>query len=364
MDPGSDRCVPRTVLVTVFNVAEWSGLLENVWHSCQGMRARGWSVTVACRDGDFANRLRGAGFEVHVVNWDDWRPSAEVLSQTNWEVIHTHPFASRELGVRVAENTGARLVSTFHGNYLDAVSTWAPKADALIAVSRSHAEMLLGVGEVDPVQVHVVPNGVSADTFELQPMQFKEKTMGGNGIVAIASRLDPDKADLIECTRSVVAALRTKPEIKWRVLLLGAGRSAEGFLEELTPSGSVDNVTFEHVGHVESERVKDVLHGAVLAIASGRGAQQSLAVGTPVVAFGSQGVYGLQHGENLRLGVWGNFGGFPLGDREASEITTDVSRLLGDQDLYAKSQLIGRRVTRNLFHQDRADEMLHAIYSL
>src|SRR3546814_1557005 len=84
------------------------------------------------------------------------------------------------------------------------------------------------------------------------------------------------------------------------------------------------------------------MRDAVLTVASGRGAMQSLAVGTPTVAFGSQGVYGLQRGQNLRIGLWGNFGGHPLGGMAVSDVTADTAARLRSEGHTSELQSLMR----------------------
>jgi hypothetical protein len=117
------------VLVTMFNVAPWGGLHENVWYSARGMKRHGWDVTVACRGGQLVEKLTADGIAVHVIDdWDDWHGDAEKLADEHWDVVHSHPFQSRELALRVAEITPAKLVSTFHGHNRDLVYRWADRA--------------------------------------------------------------------------------------------------------------------------------------------------------------------------------------------------------------------------------------------
>lgn len=356
------------VLVTMFNVAPWGGLHENVWYSCRGIQQRGAEVTVACRDGELVERLRADGIDVHVVkDWDDWQWDAEELAAEPWDIVHSHPFRSRELGVRVADLTSAKLISTFHGNNRDVVYRWGQRASSLVAVSRAHAEMLTATPGVAGHKVFVVPNAVRDEVFAVPPLPWGEKVASGEAKVTIASRLDADKHALLECVDHLTDALIADPNgLRWHVEIAGAG-GASGQVQEFIAAQSAKSprIRFEGLGWVPSESIPTLLRGSVFAVASGRGAAQSLAVGTPVVAFGSQGIYGLQVGVNLQYGLWGNFGGFPLGEeRPFTAIRPDISALLADEARYREAQEAGRAVASSHLRQSDADRVLAGIYRL
>lgn len=354
------RATQGRALVTMFNVAPWGGLHENVLYSSTGLQSRGWEITVACRPGPLVDLLQAAGVAVHLVDWDDWRRSVPELTAVSWDVVHTHPFASRELGLLVSKETGARLVSTFHGYYQDALASWATRADSLIAVSRAHARMLENTENVDPSKVQVVPNALPSETFELRPLPLEEKIDVFGPTVLVASRLDPDKRALVGSTIELIEAI-TPIVPDWTVKVLGQGKS-EREIRELLLGRRSGRIRVEFLGQVAHGDVKHHLHRSIFAVASGRGASQSLAVGTPVVAFGSQGHYGMQVGRNLQLGIWGNFGGYPLDDKQVTSVAQDARDLLTQPSRYESAQLIGRAVVRRLFRQEDADDVLEAAY--
>lgn len=352
-----------TTLVTMFNIAAWGGLHENVWYSCTGLAARGWDVTVACRAGQLVDRLRADGIGVHVVeNWQDTVRDADELGRRRWDVVHSHPFLSRELALEVARRAGAPLVATFHGNYDDKLASWRQHASALVAVSRAHAAMLASIEGFDVDRVVVLPNAVRDVVLEEPAPSAATKLAGAAVRVVVASRLDRDKRSLLDCVEAVTDVARDTPGRPWVVEVLGDGGhrgDLSTFLDEQAAKAPHLQLQFE--GWVDSEEVPRRLRSATFAVASGRGAAQALAVGTPVVAFGSQGVYGLQHGSNLDNGLWGNFGGFPLTERASTDLRSDLARLLGDEDFYGRVQAAGRIAVRAQLLQSDCDDRLDTL---
>lgn len=348
----------------MFNIAAWGGLHENVWYSCSGLKERGWDVTVACRDGRLPEKLRSDGIGVHVVDdWENLRPTVLELAQRRWDVIHSHPFASRKLALKVARRTGAPVVSTFHGKNLDDVGAWHGRTRGLVAVSRAHAAMLAAVPGVGADRVVVLPNAVRDGLLD-DPVPSAADKLGTDEVrVVVASRLDRDKHALLDCIDAITDVARDRPDRRWVVQVLGDGGTRgdlSSFLDDLVRKAPHIDLQFQ--GWVDSDEVPARLRDATLAVASGRGAVQSLAVGTPVVAFGSQGVYGLQHGTNLDNGLWGNFGGYPLGERASTDVRSDVTRLLADDDFYARTQAAGRIAVRTHLLQSQSDDRLDALY--
>ena len=350
----------------MFNIAPWGGLHENVLYSCLGLKRRGWDITVACKSGPLVQRLVDEGIDVHVVgDWTDWANDAKVLARRRWDVVHSHPFASRLLALWVAGTTGAPLISTFHGMYLDGVSTWADRVTTFMAVSPAHAQMLIDTEAIDPSRMVVVPNGVRDELLTKPMKSLNDKTTGGLARVVVASRIDNDKSiPLFKCIDAICDALShivNGPD--WTIQLAGSGSALAQTTDFLRQQANkAANIRFEALGWVDSERVPDLMRGAVLSVASGRGAAQSLAVGTPAVSFGSKGVYGLQHGQNLALGLWANFGEYPLEDGRITPIAPDISVLLSGASNYTRVQTEGRDAVRTRLLQSDADRALSQIY--
>jgi glycosyltransferase involved in cell wall biosynthesis len=254
-------------------------------------------------------------------------------------------------------------VSTFHGRNVDDLGSWADAPRALVAVSRSHAEMLSSEAGISPDRITVVPNAVRDGLLDLDMRGFADRVEDGVARVVVASRLDADKRGLLECVDAITEVASSRDQWRWVVQVLGGGVARDEMAEYLdAQTVNAGHIEVEHLGWINSESVPDLLRGAAVAVASGRGAAQSLAVGTPVVAFGSQGVYGLQYGTNLDNGLWGNFGGHPLGDRPTGDIAREVAHVIDDVSVYARVQAAGRVAVKSCLLQSDADDRLDRLY--
>ncbi|UTM47558.1 glycosyltransferase family 4 protein [Glutamicibacter mysorens] len=341
----------KTILVTVFARAAWGGLHENVLDETLTLLRAGFRVTVACSESRLAKRLRLIGCRVVGVDWDNPEESFDsVMKSGPYSIVHSHPFLSRELGIRVAKAIGIPIFVTMHGNYLDYANSWAEQVDHIICVSEAHRDQLLAkVPGLSPWNVSVISNGISDDKFQSRLVPLQEKLQAGEVEIVVASRLDGDKGPIIETVLDVVNEVGANlPALQTKITVVGEGAASGKFREQFASSG----VDVDFLGWRVSERVGPLLRRAALSIAPGRAAAQSLAVGTPTVAVGSQGLAGLQTGVNLQKGWWSNFGGYPV----PAELNGDeVTRILADPYQYAKTQVEGREFMRSRAQQSLVD---------
>ncbi|MNW26737.1 hypothetical protein D3C74_35140 [compost metagenome] len=329
----------KRILITVFARASWGGLHEHVLDEARALVRAGFTVYVVCAESRLAIRLRALGVCVITVDWEDMN-SAEVrvLESVSYiDLIHAHPFNSRDLGLRLASAFSSPIIVTLHGNYLDYANSWAAKVDHVVFVSDALRDNFLSkVAGVAGSKTTVIPNGVNNSIFQRQPLSLLEKTNNESIRVVVASRLDADKAHVVRSTASVAQQVRSVfPESRVIVEVLGEGSLSDDVIKELT----CEDVEVRFLGWRLSENVYKYLRRAVIAVCPGRSAAQSLAVGTPVFAVGSQGPTGLQVDKKLLTGLWSNFGGYPV---EFYEDACSIPALLTDRESYRRAQALGR----------------------
>lgn len=335
------------LLTLVTYQAEWGGLHENVAYAVRASIRAGHTIDVVCPPSRLTDHLLALGAGVI-----DLLPSATseelepVLRERSYDLIHAHPFRSREIGLQLASAWDTPFMATFHGAYLDAVSTWHERAALIAAVSPAVAENLVERGGVAAHKIAVIRNGVEDDLFERPITPLTERLRQGRADIVVLARMDKDKQSLVESVVPTALMLAEEfPQLEWRLRIVGSGSAVGDFREHLRERLEVaPNISTDWMGWVNSHETSRVLSRAVLAFASGRGAAQALALGTPVVAAGSQGVVGLQEGENLQLGYWGNFGGQrSLTPPHNTEIAKRVMELLRDPKAWHAKSVRGRQ---------------------
>lgn len=108
------------ILICVFFRAPFGGLHANVFSTARHCVRRGHSVTIVCREGPFREQLADAGIHSIATDYSSIRESVQsVLAQSNrpYDIIHAHPFASRQLALELARELAIPLIMTYHGMY-------------------------------------------------------------------------------------------------------------------------------------------------------------------------------------------------------------------------------------------------------
>ncbi|RPF26358.1 glycosyltransferase family 4 protein [Georgenia muralis] len=347
------------VLLPAFTVADWGGLHENVIHAAQALIARDHPVTLVVREGKIAEVGRQIGAEVVVVDWEDWREVANDLARRRrHDLVFAQPFKSREFGLHVAERLGAPLVVMFHGYAHDQAFLWERRAERILVTAESLAHFLVQYCKISEEKVWVVPNGVPEVCFTFDQHSLDEKLRAGRGDVVLASRLAHDKRRQFEILQEIAPALEsTRPDVRWGVSIYGDGPD-RGFAEDrMAEAVAGTNVQVTFRGWIDSHDVPEIMSRAVLSVGAGRGAMQSLAVGTPCVAAGAREMVGLQHGHDLEAGMLSNFGDYAIGGYQPSPVRSSVAALL-DPVRYAEVQKEGRARVYGSLRQTRIDSLL------
>lgn len=355
----------KRILLPAFTVAEWGGLHENVIHAARALITRGHTVTLAVREGKIAEVGRRIGAEVVVVDWQDWRATADhVAGLRRHDLVFAQPFKSREFGLRVAEKTGVPFFVMFHGYAHDQVYLWEHRAQRILVTARSLADFLVQYCKIPEQKLWVVPNGVPAVCFEMDRFPLEDKLRGGRGEVVLASRLAHDKRRQFEIVAEIAPALNeARPDVNWEISVYGDGPDRQFAEERLAAAVAGTTVKVGFRGWIDSHDVPAIMNRAVMTIGAGRGAMQSLAVGTPCVAAGARETVGLQSGVDLDAGVLSNFGDYAIGGYQSAPIQAAVSELL-EPRRYSAVQAEGHARVESSLRQEMIDELIIAALGL
>lgn len=352
------------VLIPAYTVAEWGGLHEYVVGAAATLLERGHDVTLVLQDGLVADKGEETGAQVIRVDWADWTEVArEVRNGPRYDLIFAQPFQSRKFALFVNEVMKTKVVAMFHGFHHDFVYTWQHLVDGFLVTTEQIGDLLVDLCRIEPARVRVAPNGVDMDRFEYPLLGLEEKIVDGHGSIVMASRIDKDKRSQVTALKQLISGLSHQAGgIRWDVKILGDGPE-RGRVERELGNFIVDhpNVTVEMCGWVPPDTVPVLLNRAVFSVSAGRGAMQSLAVGTPCLAAGARGIAGLQVGANLDVGVWSNFADYPIVGCDIADLETDLARVL-IPEAYAAAQVEGRsRILADRSHRSTADMMVKAL---
>ncbi|RTR05137.1 glycosyltransferase family 4 protein [Halomonas nitroreducens] len=358
------------LLIPVFFNAPHGGLHENVRATVQFMLSRRHRVTVVCRPGPFAEQLRecGAGVietDYQVGAFADAFSAIQTLHEKQpFDLVHAHPFASRQLGVMVSRILGLPCMVTMHGQYPDALPSQIDHLDAVFTVSEGIRHYLLTEGGVEhPEKLHVVPNTPDAKLFKAVRVEPVPET-AGKVVVSLVTRLDQDKAFILEVFYQAVAhaAEHYPGRFHWQVV--GQGTLQEAFAERVEALRGENSVSY--TGWLHGEALRDAYCQSDAVIAPGRCTLESMSCGIPTIALGSKGYNGLVDGETWQQGVFSNFGG--VGEKhegyQQGAVERDLDRLMRSRAERRRLGRFGRQVVRQCFNELEMNRRLLGCYRL
>ena len=352
------------ILIPAYTVAEWGGLHEYVIGAAATLLDRGHDVTLVLQDGLVAEKGESIGARVIRVDWADWTEVAlEVREGPRYDLIFAQPFQSRKFALFVNEVMKTKMVAMFHGFNHDFVYAWQHLVDGFLVTTEQIGDLLVDLCRIEPHRVRVTPNGVDMDRFEYPLLSLDEKIVDGHGSIVMASRIDKDKRSQVTALKLLISRLFERArDIHWNIEILGDGPERDRVERELDRFiADYPNVSVEMRGWVPADAVPPLLNKAVFSVSAGRGAMQSLAVGTPCLAAGARGIAGLQVGPNLDVGIHSNFGDYPIVGCEISDLDDDLGRILAP-GAYAAAQGEGRsRILEDRSHQSTAAMMVDAL---
>ena len=329
-------------------VAEWGGLHEYIEGAAKSLMAAGNEVTVVCGGGLVAQRVRATGADVIEVDWSNWRPdSDQIRSLPPFDLVFAHAAGARDLAMYVNQVWGADLYVMCHGAFHDFVYTWSEQVTAFLAASPSLVDFLVRFGKVEPWKIEMVANGVPDDVFDMPLLSLDDKLQGGVGRIVMASRIAQDKAMQFPVAQEILlACAQARPDVRWRLEVLGDGplrpRMEREMMRFASEHASIE-VSFE--GWVAPEEVPRRMNDAVIGLVAGMGGIRTLAAGALCVGVGARGSVGLQVGQNLRAGLFSNFGDHGCPRFTPSPLAADLATYLHN-DRYVEATQIARLAVR------------------
>jgi glycosyltransferase involved in cell wall biosynthesis len=248
---------------------------------------------------------------------------ARALNAFGPEIVHAHhPFLLGETALRVGASRNLPVAFTHHTLYehythylpgdsprlrrfaIDLATGFANLCDAVIAPSRSVADLIAARGVTTPVDV--IPTGVDTDVFSPGDGARLRERLGiprEAFVIGHVGRLAPEKAPLF-LAAAVARFLRREP--KGRFLLVGAGPCEEEMEAVFARQGLSRQLHRLHVltgtELVEAYRAMDAFVFASQSETQGMVLTEAMATGAPVIAIDGPGVREVVHdGINGRL---------------------------------------------------------------
>lgn len=356
------------LLALVFFNAPQGGLHENVRATAQFMLSRQHKVTLVCPPGLFSEQMRRKGIDIIETDYAPGTFSKVVEKIKAFhtllpiDIVHSHPFASRELGMIVSQVLGLPFVLTMHGKYLDNLPTVIGKIDAVFTVSEGIRQYLLVDGAVQfPEKFSVVPNTPDTELFrslEVAPLEEAK----GRKVISLVTRLDQDKAFILSIFYQVVAyaAERYSGAIHWQVV--GQGTLQSAFIERIEALRGMNSVSY--TGWLQGEALRDAYCQSDAVVAPGRCALEAMSCGVPAIALGSKGYIGLVDSKRWQEAIYCNFGG--VGNKndnyKQGAVERDLDALLFSEEVRSDLGAFCAGFVRRLFSPLSSNQSLLSLY--
>ena len=358
-------------------MAPLGGLQAHVRRQAEALLRAGHECTVMCKPGPFARSLGDLPVRVLETSFDELSESVALADRAGrYDLVHAHPFQSREVGLDVARHQRIPFLITFHGAYLDELASYAEEVDLVIAVSAGIRDLLVERGAIAADRVVVIPNGVDTELFKpdrqggpwtpclVRGLEGYTPSADDKHILFV-SRLDPGKEFMLDLLRETWEEVERRRAfcLIWWVAGDGALRGElEAFGNTLNQRIGRQLITF--LGWQDPPALAELYKHCDLAIGPGRCALECMACGTPIIAVGHRGYIGLVDSATALQGVYGNFG--ELGEAHESYVLgsmfRDIDRVIYDEQALSDLGKLSLSLVNAYFRQDDLDRALLRSY--
>jgi len=264
--------VENVRILQVVTGSDWGGAQQHVLWLAQGLRERGFAVSVACQPGGYlVDRLKQARIAVWVLphmarrispyhDWRTYRDLRRMLGDGAYDLVHAHSSKAGALTRLAAASRGIPAIFTAHGLVFNnvAMAPWKRRAYAqaerflgrytahLVTVSKADADAARQRRIVPEDRLTVVPNGVPMSLEEdLSTLRVEgRRRLGlrpGATVVGVIARLHPDK-DVATWLQAAALAHKRTPSLEF--VIIGDGPEAAALRHRAQELGLGDAVVW------------------------------------------------------------------------------------------------------------------------
>ena len=382
----SDASVPRVadgdktpVILQVLPALDTGGVERGTVDIAAAVHDAGWRSIVVSNGGPMVREvLRGGAahieLPVHTKNLLAMRRNVsrlvKVIREHEVDIVHVRSRAPAWSVAAACRQTGAAMVTTFHGTYTtnlpgkkiyNAVMT---RGARVIAISEFIRDHILSTYDVDEARVRIIHRGIDLERFSPSAVSQERviklakqwRLPDGMPVILLPGRVTRWKGQLL-----LVKALASMARDDLRCLMVGSDQGRSGFVREI--ESTVRRLGLDSVVHVvggcddmpAAYMLSDVVVSASTdAEAFGRVVAEGQAMGRPVVA--------PAHGAAPEIVIPDATGWlFEPGNAEDLARNLEIALALGNDDRDALAQAAIANVRRH-FAKERMTEETLALY--
>ncbi len=345
------------------------GVETHVSRLAEGLLKRGHRVILLTqKSGVYGEEAREAGAELLEVPFDGEgrRQAADRIRRGSIDIIHAHSYRAARFAEPLARALQVPYVMTVHGPrpwYKRAIfRQWS---DTVLTVSEADRNDV--VGPFGPAAERVRVSFLGVDTERFRPgvdgsaIRAEWDVPANTRLIANVSRFSHRKV------RPALALLEALPllleEMEAMVVFVGDGPKLERIRDA---ARRVNDELGRSVAKIVGARtdIPEVMNAADVVVAAATTAIEALACGTPTVAFGRTGYFGIVTPDNLeaaRAVCFADHG--RLTPRvSALRIADDVTWLLTDRAAARRDAEAIRELIAERYSVERMAEHLETIY--
>src|SRR5699024_265151 len=251
--------------------APMGGLHENVYASALYMKKQDCNVYVVLKPGRLQERMEGKGIHTITTDFSDADATMENIENTGvlFDLVHFHPGPSKYPALKYSGKYDIPLIETYHGIWMDDLEDHLDQLDAIITVSEGIKNHLQKQIDRHHEKYYVMPNGYDSSLFD-QPKYYDGES--GEITIGFVTRLDKDKQFIMDILLLAVNHIKTRPDIRINVHMIGDGTHRDEFMELCQNMLKNTEHTIQFKGWLVDEELKDAYLDCDIIIAPGRSA--------------------------------------------------------------------------------------------
>jgi glycosyltransferase involved in cell wall biosynthesis len=280
------------------------GVETYLYRLCAGLRARGHETGLLTEGGLYETKAAEAGARLHKVKSlsHDWESALPEITAQGYEIVHAHNYHSARVGHCLSKRLGLPYVMSVHGPRPRIKQLlFRDWSDEVVVMSEGDRDNICWFGGVPAKRIILSFYAIDTDRFrpgiDTAPLRSELGLAGDSRPLVFISRFSNRKADVGHALLSALPSLAE--QIPGLVLLIvGEGPEEAGLRQH---AEKVNAAASRPLARMIGPR-KDVeafMNLAELSVCTATTALESMACGTPTLAAGRTGFFGIVGVENI-----------------------------------------------------------------
>lgn len=273
------------------------GVETYLYRLCAGLRQRGHTVGLLTEGGLWEDKAVEAGAELHKVAslTKGWRGMLPLLRERGYQVVHGHNYHSARVARALAAELDAAYLMSVHGPRPRIKQLFFRDwSEEVVVMSEGDGQNIRWWGGVPAERITLSFYGIDTERFHpgIDTASLRtELGLGHEPVAVFISRFSNRKADVGHALLDALPALRERIS-GLRLLLVGEGPESEGLVSHIQKVNTA--VGSESARMIGPRRdVERFMALGDVAICTANTALEAMACGTPTLAAGRTGYFGL-----------------------------------------------------------------------